>query len=244
MRYFIEVAYKGTAYAGFQVQQNAVTVHGELQKALKIYFRKDFELTGSSRTDAGVHARQNYFHFDVDELELDAAVYHLNAILPADIVVKKLRLVEPAAHCRFEAQFRTYNYSIHQFKDPFADEVSWYVPYTLDFDAMQEAAVLLIGQHDFEAFSKKHSQNKTTKCEVFKSHWLKDGGHMVYEVSANRFLRGMVRALVATMIKVGRGSLTVGEFQSFVQNPGDGRAWFDAPAKGLCLMEVVFLNEL
>ena len=147
-RYFIEVAYKGTAYAGFQIQQNANTIQAEVENALHIYYRHTFELTGSSRTDAGVHSQQNYFHFDtdivIDNKIAEKALYHINAILPQDIVVKSLQHVAENAHCRFDAISRTYQYSIYQFKNPFIDDAAFYFPYSLNIDMLNEAAAMLL----------------------------------------------------------------------------------------------------
>ena len=147
-RYFIEVAYRGTAYAGFQVQDNANTIQAEVEKALLTYFRIPLALTGSSRTDAGVHALQNFFHFDADT-KLEAAtvikaIYHLNAILPLDIVIKNIKQVTDTAHCRFDATSRSYAYSIYNHKNPFLFDSSYYYPYHLNLEALQEAAALLL----------------------------------------------------------------------------------------------------
>ena len=164
-RYFIEVCYKGTNYSGFQIQKNAVTIQSEVEKALRIFFKKDFFLTGSSRTDAGVHALQNYFHFDVEKelksfksskvscigRDLERALYNLNAILPADIVIKKIFQVKDDAHCRFDAISREYKYFIYAKKDPFLKENAYYYPYTLDLDKLNEAAALLMTYNDFTA---------------------------------------------------------------------------------------------
>ena len=170
-RYFIEVAYKGTGYAGFQVQQNANTIQAEIEKALHVYFRKVFSLTGSSRTDAGVHAQQNFFHFDSDiiftKAETDKATYHLNAILPLDIAIKNIRQVAENAHCRFDATARSYRYCVHQHKDPFLQDDSYYYPYPLNIDAMNEAAKLLFDFTDFESFAKKNTQVLLTTALFF-----------------------------------------------------------------------------
>ena len=145
-RYFIEVSYKGTSYAGFQAQQNANTIQDEIEKALAVYFKKSFSLTGSSRTDAGVHALQNFFHFDFEFAEIpnwDNIVYHLNAILPADIVVKKVFAVGDKAHSRFDAKYRTYEYTIYAYKDPFLLDRAYFYPYKVDMDMLNQAALLL-----------------------------------------------------------------------------------------------------
>ncbi|RZM08470.1 MAG: tRNA pseudouridine synthase A, partial [Pedobacter sp.] len=196
-RYFIELAYKGTRYAGFQKQDNANTIQAELEKALSIYYKASFELTGSSRTDAGVHARQNFFHFDTASIgeaaDLQKSVYHLNAILPTDIVVRRLFAVDEAAHCRFDAIFRRYEYRIYQEKDPFQQDTAYYYPYKLNKAILEETARELLMHHDFESFAKRNSQVFTHQCNIISSQWQFDADVIIYRVQANRFLRGMVK---------------------------------------------------
>ena len=203
-RFFIEVAYKGTNYAGFQKQDNANTIQAEVEKALKIYFREDFDLTGSSRTDAGVHARQNYFHFDTQQVPIledySKISYHLNAILPADIVVHSLLPVKEDAHCRFDALSRTYQYTIYQKKDPFMQDTAYHYPYKLDFGILSLCASELFNHTDFEAFSKRNTQVYTYMCTILFSEWSFNNNCIQYNVSANRFLRGMVKGMVGTML--------------------------------------------
>lgn len=243
-RYFIEVAYKGTGYAGFQVQQNANTIQAEIEKALQVYFRKVFFLTGSSRTDAGVHAQQNFFHFDSDIIfttaETDKATYHLNAILPLDIAIKNIRQVAENAHCRFDATARSYRYCVHQNKDPFLQDDSYYYPYPLNIDAMNEAAKLLFDFTDFESFAKKNTQVFTYNCTIFLSEWKYENNMLIYTVVGNRFLRGMVRGLVGTMLLVGKGKHSIEDFKNIVESKDSSKTDFSAPAKGLVLLEVKY----
>lgn len=242
-RYFIEVSYKGTLYAGFQAQQNANTIQDEIEKALLIYFKETFLLTGSSRTDAGVHALQNFFHFDFvfnTEPLWDKVAYHLNAILPADIVVKKIYAVEPDAHCRFDAQYRTYEYTIYAHKDPFLADRAYFYPYSLDMSLLNEAAALLMGSQDFESFSKRNTQVKTFNCTILDSAWYMMGDTIVYRVSGNRFLRGMVRGLVGTMLKVGRGTTGLEQFKAIIASKNPALADFAVPPQGLMLKQVVY----
>ncbi|MEP6713541.1 MAG: tRNA pseudouridine synthase A, partial [Ferruginibacter sp.] len=205
-RYFIEVSYKGTNYAGFQIQQNANTIQAEVEKALYIYYRSVFNLTGSSRTDAGVHAKQNFFHFDTTIINntdsLIKSVYHLNAILPDDIVIKSIFPVTDTAHCRFDAEFRSYSYTIFPLKDPFLRERGYYYPYALNINRLGEAAGLLFNYQDFGSFAKKNHQAHTNHCTIITSEWIRKEGSLIYNVTANRFLRGMVRGLVGTMLRV------------------------------------------
>ena len=169
-RYFIEVSYKGTNYSGFQIQQNANSIQSEVEKSLKIFFKKDFELTGSSRTDAGVHAFQNFFHFDIDEqlnFQNDFQ-YNLNAILPKDIVIKKIFPVNNNVHCRFDALSREYEYFIYQDKDPFLQDTAFYYPYKLDLNKLNQSAEQIIKYEDFTSFSKRNTQVKNFICKILK----------------------------------------------------------------------------
>ncbi len=236
-RYFIEVAYKGTRYSGFQVQQNADTIQAQVEKALFTLHRTSYALTGSSRTDAGVHAQQNFFHFDADAVHAQA-VYKLNAILPPAIVVKRITQMPPAAHCRFDAVSRAYLYHIYQFKNPFLNEVAWYYPYTLDGGIMREAAAFVKEQRDFQSFSKAHTQVANFNCNLIESAWHFEKGELWYQVSANRFLRGMVRMLTASMLNLGRGKTGFEEYRQHFT--ADKACAVAAPAHGLHLTQVAY----
>jgi tRNA pseudouridine38-40 synthase len=243
-RYFIEVSYKGTAYAGFQIQQNANTIQAEVEKALHIYYKQIFELTGSSRTDAGVHALQNFFHFDtsleIDELQSKKDIYHLNAIIPADIVVKSIVKVKETAHCRFDAVTRSYQYDLYQQKDPFLQDTAFYYPYLLNEALMHQAATMLLGYRNFQSFSKKNTQVFTYECMLSKSQWNFSPNLITYNVTGNRFLRGMVRGLVGTMLLVGREKYSLEEFESIIKSRESSKTDFSTPAKGLILQEVKY----
>ena len=239
-RYFIEVCYRGTAYAGFQVQENALTVQEEVEKALEIFFKKRLELTGSSRTDTGVHALQNYFHFDFNGDVDGRNVYNINALLPQDIAVRNIVKVRDDAHCRFDALSRQYAYTVYMVKDPFISDRAYYFPYTVDFDAMREAAEVVKGEHIFEAFSKRNTQVKTFVCTIMESEWIDEGERKIYRVKANRFLRGMVRGMVGTMLQVGRGKISVGRFREIIERKEQADADFSVPGKGLCLERVEY----
>src|SRR6185437_1337796 len=224
MRYFIETSYKGTAYSGFQAQKNANTIQAEIEKSLSIYFKHAFQLTGSSRTDAGVHALQNFFHFDAanplindvterkdktENFQLEKSVYHLNAILPNDIVIKKIFQVSENAHCRFDAVSREYKYFIYKNKNPFLEGWAYYFPYQIDLEKLKKCAEVIYLNNDFTSFSKKNTQVKNFICDIKKSEWILENDTLVYHVEANRFLRGMVKGLVGTMLKVGRGVISL-----------------------------------
>jgi tRNA pseudouridine38-40 synthase len=239
-RYFIELAYKGSNYSGFQIQDTGVTIQSELTDALQTIFRQAFQLTGSSRTDAGVHAEQNYFHFDSDLVFTDKHVYHLNAVLSKNIAVKQVRQVKPESHCRFDAVSRTYRYSINRFKDPFLTETAWLYPFAIDKAVLDESAAILMEHTDFTSFSKRNTQVKTFNCSIEMSQWVERDGLLIYEVRSNRFLRGMIRGLVATMLKVARGSITIPDFRNILIARDCSKADFSAPAHGLCLTKVAF----
>ncbi len=242
-RYFIEVAYKGKKYAGFQIQKNAVTIQHEVEQALYTFFRMRFLLTGSSRTDAGVHALQNFFHFDSIDIIDNSTLYNLNAILPGSVVIKSLKAVHNDAHCRFDALSREYKYFIYQQKDPFLEDTAYYYPYTLDLEHLAKAANIIKRYSNFESFAKRRTQVKTYDCYIQKSEWIHEKNCLVYNVTANRFLRGMVRGLVATMLQVGRGKITTFELEHLLTSKDSAKADFGAPAHGLFLIKVNYPND-
>ena len=245
-RYFIEVSYKGTNYSGFQVQQNANSIQAEVEKSMKIFFKKDFELTGSSRTDAGVHALQNFFHFDIDEklnYEKDFQ-YNLNSLLPKDIVIKKIFPVKENAHCRFDAVSREYKYFIYQHKDPFLQDTAFYYPYTLDLEKLNDAAKQILKYEDFTSFSKRNTQVNNFLCKIEKSEWRIEGNMIVYNVVANRFLRGMVKGLAGTMLRVGAGKTSIKDFSNIIESKDCNQADFTPPSHGLFLVSVNYNSTI
>jgi tRNA pseudouridine38-40 synthase len=253
-RYFIEVSYKGTGYSGFQVQQNAITIQSEVERALNVRFRQYFRLTGASRTDAGVHALQNYFHFDTDddlfysndisieEKKLQQVLYSLNSILPGDIVIKRIFKVGDKAHCRFDAISRQYKYYIYREKNPFYKDTAFFYPYTIDFEKLQQAASIILNTDDFTSFSKKNTQVNNFLCTIHKSEWEKENNLLVFSVIGNRFLRGMVRGLVGTMLKIASGKITLNEFSEIIKSNNCAGADFSVPPQGLFLVEVKYQN--
>ncbi len=237
-RYFLEVMYKGTAYSGFQVQPNALSVQQVVEDAMRLYLRVPVALTGSSRTDAGVHALQNYFHFDHSGEIPARFMYNINAILPPDVVVRSLKQVADDAHCRFDAQSREYAYYLYNQKDPFQADRAWYYPYPLDTSLLDRMAAVVKEYRDFTSFSKRNTQVKTFMCEIQESYWEHyEGGH-VYRVRANRFLRGMVRGLVGTMLLAGKGKIGEAEFREIIASRDCTKADFTTPARGLFLVRV------
>lgn len=245
-RFFVEVSYMGTRYSGFQKQKNANSIQAEVEKALSIFYRSDFDLTGSSRTDAGVHALCNYFQFDkapdflAANKDFDKAVYNINAILPGDIVIKRIFQVKEDAHARFDAVSREYKYFVYRTKDPFLQDRGYFYPYTIDKAKLDEAAEVIMQYTDFSSFSKKHTQVKTNICTIYKSEWLQLDNMLVYNVIGNRFLRGMVRGLTGTMLKVGTGKLTIQDFRSIIEGKDATKADFSVPPQGLFLISVNF----
>ena len=260
-RYFLEVAYKGSNYSGFQSQHNANTIQAEIEKALSILFRlpsplsgegQGVRLTGSSRTDAGVHALQNFFHFDTNSpLSRQLAgwrgvggeadfTYKMNAILPEDIVVKQFIPVAEDAHCRFDAISREYKYFIYKNKNPFLRYRAFYFPYKLDIDLMHNAAAVIKEYEDFTSFSKRNTQVKSFICQIQKSDWYFEDDCLVYHIKANRFLRGMVRALTATMLKIGRGKMSLDQFRDIIEAKDCTKTSFAVPAQGLFLVSVAY----
>ena len=249
-RYFIEVAYKGTRYSGFQVQKNGITIQSEVEQALAIKFGKPFQLTGASRTDAGVHALQNYFHFDTDtellhqndnsEAAILKSLYSLNSILPADIVIKKIIEVDEKRHCRFDAISREYKYYICRTKNPFYNDRAYFYPYTVDFEKLQKAATIILGTKDFTSFSKKNTQVHNFFCSIIKSEWIFKNDLLIYNVVANRFLRGMVKGLVGTMLKAGTGKISLDEFIAIAESKNVHHADFSVPSHALFLVEVKY----
>ena len=237
-RYFLEVSYKGTDYSGSQIQKNANSIQAEIEKAFKILQKEQISMVGSSRTDTGVHALQNFFHFDYDRKINQHFIYKMNAILPAAIVVKKIAPVHEKANCRFDAVSREYKYVVYQAKNPFLEERAYYCPYKLNLEKLQMAATLIKKYKDFTSFSKSRSQSKTFICDILESKWINEGDCIVYHVKANRFLRGMVRALTATMLLVGREKTTYEEFKEIIESKSSKNASFAAPPHGLFLISV------
>jgi tRNA pseudouridine38-40 synthase len=240
MRYFIEVAYKGGAYSGFQIQENADTIQARVEKALHTVLRIKCFLTGSSRTDAGVHARQNFFHFDFLGEINDRLIYHLNAVLPADIVIKSIRKVDDNAHCRYDAKSRLYQYSVTIKRDPFVTDSAYYYPYTLDVEALQTMAQSIIGRHDFTSFCKKNTQVGNFFCDIHKADWSSEKDRLFFQVQGNRFLRGMVRGLVGTMLRLARKEADSNHFYHILLSKNSSKVDFSVPAHGLCLMKVLY----
>lgn len=240
-RYFAEVAYHGRGYAGWQIQQNARTVQGTLEEALRNLLRQPVDTTGSGRTDTGVHAGGQVMHFELPEAigQPGQLLFRLNGLLPADIAVKDLYQVHPEAHARFSALTRSYVYTISRAKDPFVTDTAWCLYKELDVSRMQAAAAMLLGHVDFAALSKEGEDGGNTRCRLYEATWEEDGPRLRFRITANRFLRGMVRLIVGRMTEVGTGRLSVEALDELLRAAHrlhDHR--MVAPAQGLSLTAV------
>ena len=242
MRFFITLSYDGTRFHGWQIQPNGISVQGELQRGLSLLLRQEIIVTGAGRTDAGVHASMMVAHFDyVGELDCRQLAYKLNKLLPQDIAVQKVEQVSDDLHARFSATSRTYYYHIHTEKSPFERHYSCELHYPLYFDKMKEAARILMEYEDFGAFCKSHTDVKTTLCHVTKAEWHQTSSFTWYfEITANRFLRNMVRAVVGTLIEVGRGRMTLDEFRTVIEGKRRTEAGESMPGNALFLVNITY----
>ncbi len=240
MRFFVEFSYKGTAYHGWQIQPNANTVQAELNKALSILLNIPVEVSGAGRTDAGVHAKQMFAHFDIEKnFDIEKLVFKLNSFLPDDIAVSDIVKVDDDTHCRFAATSRTYQYHISKQKDPFNSQAYFYYK-KLDVNAMNTACKYLLGKQDFTSFSKVHTQTFTNNCEVMLARWDDNGSELVFTIKADRFLRNMVRAIVGTLLAVGEGKISADSIIGIIANKDRSSAGVSVPAQGLFLIEIEY----
>ncbi len=241
MRYFIRLAYRGTHYHGWQVQPNAPSVQGELNRALETILRHPIETVGSGRTDAGVHAACQFVHLDTSvALHNDRHLYPLNSLLPSDMAVHNILPVNDSAHARYNALARSYEYRMIFRKDPFRHGLSYLYHRTPDVPLMNEAAALLPAHTDFESFSKVQTDVNHFRCTIKEAFWRQEGDQLVFHVTANRFLRGMVRALVGTLLEVGEGKLSVAGFEDVILSKDRRRAGRAVPPEGLFLTDVAY----
>ena len=241
MRYFIEFAYKGTNYHGWQAQPNAITVQSVLGNAMETVLRQPIILTGAGRTDAGVHARQMFAHFDCEtELNFEQLVYKINSLLPKDIVVYNFYNVSETAHARFDATKRTYEYYINTKKNAFQSNDSWYFQNNLNINLMNKACEILKTHTDFECFSKVNTDVNTFNCSIHCAFWEQKNENLLLTISADRFLRNMVRAIVGTMINIGLEKVSLLQFESILKSKDRKKAGFSAPAEGLYLTKVEY----
>lgn len=245
MRYFLQLAYRGTNYHGWQRQPNGLSIQEVLETALTTVLRQPIALTGSGRTDAGVHAGEQFAHFETDATLSDHLIRSLNSLIPSDIAVYDCFPVRADDHARYTATFRYYQYQISRRKDPFRDGLVYVFSLPLRVDLMNEAAERLLHYIDFESFSKVKTDVKTFNCRIDKAYWeQKNNGDLVFYIRADRFLRGMVRAIVGTLLAVGQERLSVAEFEGIIQAKDRKRAGHAAPADGLSLVEVGYPAEV
>ncbi|SFU34329.1 tRNA pseudouridine38-40 synthase [Pustulibacterium marinum] len=240
MRYFLEFSYNGADYHGWQNQPNAISVQEVLEKALSTLLRKEIAITGAGRTDAGVHAKQMFAHFDVESVLDQNLIYKLNSYLPKSIAIHNLHLVADDAHARFDAESRTYEYWIVTKKDPFLNEFAYCLKYPLDVDLMNEAAKVLFEYKDFQCFSKSNTDVKTYLCDLMHAEWKWQGEKLVFTIQADRFLRNMVRAVVGTLLNVGSGKITIVDVRKIVESKDRSNAGVSVPAHALYLTKVIY----
>ncbi|WP_315013377.1 tRNA pseudouridine(38-40) synthase TruA [Capnocytophaga leadbetteri] len=244
MRYFIEFSYNGKNYHGWQLQPKAITVQGVLQNALTTILREEISVIGAGRTDSGVHALQMFAHFDTERELSDDLVRKLNAFLPYDIAVHSICAVKLDAHARFDALKRTYQYHISIEKSPFRYDYSMPLTLPLNVDVMNEAAQILFDYTDFQCFSKTHTDVKTFNCKIYEAHWAVVEGELVFTITADRFLRNMVRAIVGTLINVGLQKLSLTGFEDIIISKSRSKAGASVPACGLFLTQVTYPKEI
>jgi len=241
LRYFIKLAYNGTPYHGWQYQPNASSVQETLNKAISTVLNSEISIMGAGRTDTGVHAKEMYAHFDFETpFDIPNIVHKLNSFLPKDVVVYNIIAVPDEAHARFDALKRTYEYHINTFKDPFLQEQSWYFHQKLDVELMNKAAKLLFNHIDFQCFSKVNTDVNTFDCTIFEANWKQINNQLVFTISANRFLRNMVRSIVGTLVNVGLHKITLDDFNTIIKNKNRDKAGFSVPAHGLYLTEIEY----
>ena len=242
-RYFLELAYNGTAYHGWQIQQNALSVQELINKALSTICRQEIETLGCGRTDTGVHARQLFAHADIP-VDIDVMnprfLLSINAMLPYDIALKRFIKVAPDAHARFDASLRSYEYHIHFSKDPFLHNLSWLLRDEPDLGLMNKAAKLMMEYRDFSSFSKSNTQTFTNNCVISRAEWLATDKGIVFHISADRFLRNMVRAIVGTLVRIGKGEMNVEDIHGIIESKDRSNAGESVPACGLFLTEVKY----
>lgn len=245
-RYFIELAYNGSAYHGWQRQPNAISVQQVLEEALSRLKRKNISLVGAGRTDTGVHARQMFAHFDLAEeiVNPQDLVFLLNGFLKDDIAIRSIRRVQPDAHARFDATARDYEYHISTAKDPFNAPLHYYLKNSPDIELMNQAAKILLLHEDFQCFSRSNTDVKTFLCTIKNATWQQEGSSLIFFISANRFLRNMVRSIVGTLLEVGYKKREVKDIEMVIKSKDRGEAGFSAPAQGLYLSRIEYPQNI
>lgn len=241
LRYFIALSYKGKNYHGWQIQPDANSVQEEINKAISIALQTEICVVGAGRTDTGVHAEQMFAHFDSDKKLDQQFVYKFNSLLPEDIVISDLQQVADEKHARFDAVSRSYEYRIWLGRNPFLLDGTWQLHHQkLDIYKMNKAASILLEYENFQSFSKVKTEVKTFNCTVTKAMWDQDGELLIFHISANRFLRNMVRAIVGTLVDVGSGKITIDDFRTIILSKNRSKAGLSVPAKGLFLTAIIY----
>lgn len=244
MRYLFEIAYKGTNYHGWQRQQNAVSVQQVVEDALSTILRSEISIVGSGRTDTGVHCLQQYFHIEIEKNLPENILFTTNNFLPPDVSIKGVRQLKDDGHARFSAISRRYEYWITPKKDPFSQDLKYYFNRPLNIKTMNEAAALIVGKKDFESFSRVKTEVNNFICDITEAKWIESGSDIVFHIKANRFLRGMVRAIVGTLLEVGLGKAAPSSIESIIIAKDRKKAGAAAPAHGLFLAEVNYPQEI
>ncbi len=245
MRYFIELQYNGTNYHGWQLQENAITIQEEVNKALSLLLKSDINVVGAGRTDTGVHATQFFAHFDtINAIHTAKLVYKLNAILPSDIVILNIFQVKEEAHTRFDAISRSYEYHMWLGKNPFIKETAWQTHIKPSVEKMNEAAKCLLNYKDFKCFSKSKTDVNTYNCTITNAEWKITGSNLVFYITADRFLRNMVRAIVGTLLEVGLDKISIDDFKQIIESRNRSNAGVSVPPQGLFLTKVVYPESI
>ncbi len=241
MRYFLEFSYNGKHYHGWQNQPNAISVQEVMENAISTLLRGKISLVGAGRTDAGVHAKQMYAHFDVDKsFNKEELQYKLNSFLPSDISIHNIIKTNPEAHTRFDAISRTYEYWIVQEKNPFLYDFAYYLRHSLDVDKMNDAAKILFEYENFQCFSKSNTDVKTYLCKIKEAYWKADDEKLIFTIKADRFLRNMVRAIVGTLLNVGLNKISKEDVKKIIESKNRSKAGASVPAQGLYLTKVEY----
>jgi len=245
LRYFIELSFLGKKYHGWQRQPNATSIQQVLEEALSLLLKKEIVITGAGRTDSGVHAKQMFAHFDYNEkISPEKLIYKLNSLLPKDIAIHNLFDVPEESHARFDAISRSYEYHIHKTKNPFLTDLSWYYKNNLNIEKMNEAAQILLTHRDFKSFSKSKTDVKTYLCDIREASWKQQNDRYVFYITADRFLRNMVRAIVGTLIEVGTGKIDIRTFDTIIKKRDRTQAGFSVPATGLYLSKIIYPTKI
>ena len=246
MRYFIELSYHGKNYHGWQIQPNEISIQETVEKALSLLLNQNIQVVGCGRTDAGVHASQFFLHFDFqEEIDKGKLKFKLNSFLPKDIAIFQIHKVQPDAHARFHALSRTYQYKITLVKNPFESDLRYLMPHTnLDVEAMNKATEVLMKFKDFKCFSRSKTDVKTFDCDISEAYWIKENNELTFYITANRFLRNMVRAIVGTFLEIGKGKLTEGDLIDIIESRDRKMAGASVKAKGLYLSKISYPEEI